>query len=72
MLALIWPRVSAWAVGAGLVAGECAAAYALHVTSGPWGINPGFIALLINVVIVTSIALLFPRRTALAASSTTG
>ncbi len=62
ILALVWPRVSAWAVGAGLLAGEILAAYALHLSSGPWGINPGFIALLVNIVICVSVALAFPRR----------
>ena len=63
LFALFWPRVSAWAAGAGLLVGECAAAYSLHVSSGPWGINPGFIALLANVVVCACVAMVFPRRT---------
>jgi SSS family solute:Na+ symporter len=62
ILALVWPRVSAWAVGAGLLTGELIAIYALHISSGPWGINPGFIALLANVAVCAGVALLFPRR----------
>ena len=62
LLALIWPRVSAWAVGAGLVVGECAAAYSLHLSTGPFGINAGFLALLMNAVVCVIVALLVPRR----------
>jgi SSS family solute:Na+ symporter len=64
ILALVWRRVSAWAVGAGLLAGEIMAAYSLHSSSGPWGINPGFIALLVNVAVCVSVALVFPRSIA--------
>ncbi|HZZ64233.1 MAG TPA: hypothetical protein VFE17_01925, partial [Candidatus Baltobacteraceae bacterium] len=63
LLALIWPRVSAWAVGAGLVVGECAAAYSLHFSTGPFGINAGFLALLLNTVVCVTVALLVPQRT---------
>jgi len=62
LFALFWPRVSAWAAGAGLLVGECAAAYSLHVSAGPWGINPGFIALLANVAVCVCVALFFPRK----------
>jgi SSS family solute:Na+ symporter len=62
IFALTWKRVSAWAVAAGLVAGEVVAAYSLHLSSGPWGINPGFIALVANVAVCSAVALLFPRR----------
>jgi solute:Na+ symporter, SSS family len=62
IFALVWKRVSAWAVGAGLLAGELVAAYSLHVSSGPWGINAGFLALLANVAVCSAVTLLIPRR----------
>ncbi len=62
IFALVWKRVGAWAVGSGLVAGEIVAAYALHSTSGPWGINSGFIALALNAAVCACVALVFPRR----------
>lgn len=62
LFALIWKRVSAWAVGAGLLAGEIVAAYSLHVAGGPWGINPGFIALLANVAVCALVTTAFPRK----------
>jgi len=62
ILALFWPRVSAWAVGAGLVVGEVLAAYTLHLSTGPFGINPGFIALLANLAVCAGVAMFFPRR----------
>ncbi len=62
LLALFWPRVSAWAAGAGLITGEIVAAYSLHLTSGPWGVNLGFIALLANAAVCVLVALAFPRR----------
>ncbi len=62
IFALIWKRVSAWAAGAGIVTGEIVAAYSLHLSSGPWGINPGFLALLANVAVCAVIALVFPRE----------
>jgi SSS family solute:Na+ symporter len=60
ILALIWPRINAWAAGAGLIVGECAAAVSIHASSGPWGINTGFIALVVNVVVSVVVALVFP------------
>lgn len=61
LFGLFWPRVNAAAVGAGLITGECAAAVSLHVSVGPWGINPGFLALILNTVVCVGVALLFPR-----------
>jgi SSS family solute:Na+ symporter len=62
IFALVWKRVSAWAAGAGIVTGEIVAAFSLHSSSGPWGINPGFLALAANIVVCTVIALAFPRK----------
>lgn len=61
LFALFWKRVSAWAVGAGLLVGELVAAYSLHVSTGPFGINAGFLALLANVAVCALVTLLFPR-----------
>ena len=61
IFALVWKRVSAWSVAAGLIVGEAVAAYSLHLSAGPWGINPGFIALIANVAVCAAVALAFPR-----------
>ncbi len=58
---LSWKRVSAAAVGAGLVVGEAVAAYSLHASTGPMGINWGLVALGCNVAVLTAVALVFPR-----------
>lgn len=59
--ALFLQRVSARAVGAGLLAGETVAAYSLHASMGPLGINPGLIALACNVIVLAAVAFAFPR-----------
>jgi SSS family solute:Na+ symporter len=64
LFGLVWKRVSAWAVGAGLIVGEIVAAYSLHLAGGPWGVNPGFIALIANVAVCAFVALTFPRKEA--------
>ena len=61
IFALVWPRVSAWAVGAGLLAGECVAFYSLHNTIAPAGINAGFFALVINVAICALLTIIIKR-----------
>ncbi|MBC5800837.1 MAG: sodium:solute symporter family protein [Candidatus Eremiobacteraeota bacterium] len=61
MLGLAWRRVSGWAVGSGLVVGELVAAYSLHASTGPMGINWGLVALGCNVAVLTAVALVFPR-----------
>jgi len=69
LFALLWPRVSAWAVAAGIAGGELVALYLAHQNAGPWGVNPGFFALAINVALCTAVALAFPKqRPAVAAS----
>jgi SSS family solute:Na+ symporter len=64
IFALVWPRVGAWAVGAGLIAGECVAFYSLHNTIAPGGINAGFFALLINAAICALVALAGKKKPA--------
>lgn len=53
-----WKRMHAWAIGAGIAAGEIVAFYLWHHSISLWGINPGFFALLVNVALCTGIALL--------------
>ncbi|MGH8164277.1 MAG: hypothetical protein ACREP1_08095, partial [Rhodanobacteraceae bacterium] len=63
VFALIWPRASAWAVGAGIAAGEIVVAYLVANPAIPtWGVNPGFFALFVNVVICVIVALAWPRE----------
>ncbi|MBV8147592.1 MAG: sodium:solute symporter family protein [Candidatus Eremiobacteraeota bacterium] len=62
MLGLLWRRVNAWAVSAGLVAGEAIAISTLHAPTGPWGINAGLIALIVNALVCVAVTLLSPRR----------
>jgi SSS family solute:Na+ symporter len=75
VFALVWRRASALAVGSGIVAGDVVVAYLMaHQTIGTFGINPGFVALVVNVAVCVAITLAWPRRTleepaAVAASS---
>jgi solute:Na+ symporter, SSS family len=62
LFGLVWKRVSAWAVLAGLIVGEIIAAYSLHASTGPWGVNSGLLALLANVVVCSAVALALPRK----------
>jgi SSS family solute:Na+ symporter len=58
---LVWKRVNAWAVGAGILAGEVIAVYSVHASSGPWGINLGLIALCVNMLVCAGITLCSPK-----------
>lgn len=62
LFALVWKRVSAWAVLSGIIVGELAAAYSLHASTGPFGINSGLLAVIANVLVCSTVALLFPRK----------
>lgn len=64
IFALVWPRVNAWAVGAGLIVGESVAFYSLHNTIAPAGINAGFFALLINTAVCVLMALATNKKPA--------
>ena len=59
---LYWKRVNAWAVGTGIAVGEATAFYLWHQNINLWGINPGFIALVLNIIFCVSITLLLPRK----------
>lgn len=59
VFALLWKRAHAWGVGAGILAGEAVAAYLwLHPGVAVGGINPGFLALLVNVGVCVAVCLL--------------
>jgi SSS family solute:Na+ symporter len=62
VFALIWRRVHAWAVGIGIAGGMLTVLSLLHRDVGLGGINSGFVALLVNVVLVVAITLAFPRK----------
>jgi SSS family solute:Na+ symporter len=64
IFALVWRRVDAWAIGAGLIVGEFIAYYSLHHAFVPWGINAGFFALIINVAVVALIAMATKKKLA--------
>lgn len=62
MLAFLWKRVNVWGVSAGLICGEFIAYLSLHQTVAPWGINAGFFALLINVIVCALVTLAVPMK----------
>jgi SSS family solute:Na+ symporter len=64
IFALVWPRVGPWAVGAGLLAGECVGFYSLHNTIAPGGINAGFFALVVNVAICALVTIATKKKLA--------
>ncbi len=53
--AFVWKRANAWGVGAG-VAGGIAVALWFTLTPAPWGINPGFLGLLVNVALLVAVS----------------
>lgn len=65
--AFVWRRATAWGVGAGVAVGTLAA-YWLSTRPTPWGLNPGFIALLINVAVLVVVSAMTRRRTELASA----
>jgi SSS family solute:Na+ symporter len=54
--AFVWRRATAWGVGAGIAAGVVAASW-LSTRPSPLGINPGLIALAINVAVLIVVSL---------------
>jgi SSS family solute:Na+ symporter len=61
---VVWKRVNAWAVAAGIAAGEAIAIYAIGVNTLWWGINTGLIALAVNVAVCVAVTLLLPQKAA--------
>jgi solute:Na+ symporter, SSS family len=53
----LWPRATAWGVGAGIIAGLAVAIPLAALNETPWGINPGFVGLLANVVVLAVVSL---------------
>jgi SSS family solute:Na+ symporter len=60
--ALIWPRANVWGVAAGLLTGLAIAVYLANATISLWGINPGFIAVIANAVVMVVVSLLTPKK----------
>jgi SSS family solute:Na+ symporter len=56
--AFIWRRVTAWGVGAGIAAGFAVAIPLTFLNLSPLGINPGFLALVANVAVLTAVSLI--------------
>ncbi len=67
VFALVWKRVSAWGVGAGIAAGMLVAGYLSGHDLQIGGVNPGFLALLVNVALCSLVTLVWPRETPAAA-----
>lgn len=61
ILGLFWKRMTAYAAAAGIAAGEIIAIFTLHASGGPWGINVGLIALLVNAAVCVVLALFLPQ-----------
>ncbi len=64
--ALVWKRVSATAIGAGIAGGllTVLTIFLEHADPTPWGINIGLLALVVNVVIVALVSIIRPRTVA--------
>lgn len=63
---LVWRRVGARAIGAGIAGGllTVLTIFYEHADPTPWGINIGLLALAVNVIIVVTITLIWPRKDA--------
>lgn len=66
---IYWKRVNALAIGAGIVSGEAVAFYLWHHSLSIWGINPGFLALVVNVAVCVAVVLLQKQRQEIASPS---
>lgn len=62
VFALIWKRVNARAVGAGIAGGVGLAVTLAAKGITPWGLNPGFVGLALNVGLVVAVTYLTPHR----------
>ena len=54
--AFAWPRATAWGVGAGIAAGIATVAV-LSTSATPLGLNPGFVALVVNVIVLVLVSI---------------
>ncbi|HKU67848.1 MAG TPA: sodium:solute symporter family protein [Candidatus Baltobacteraceae bacterium] len=59
---IYWKRANAWAIGSGILAGEIVAFYLWHHSLDVAGINPGFLALLVNLGVCVTVALAWRPR----------
>lgn len=59
---IYWKRANAWGIGAGIVCGEAVAFYLWHHSLNFWGLNPGFLALLINVAVCLCVTAVTQRH----------
>lgn len=59
---IYWKRANAWAIGAGIACGEAVAFFLWHHSIDLGGINPGFLALLVNVAVCATVALAWRPR----------
>ena len=57
----IWPRATAWGVGAGIAAGLAVAVPLAALNITPLGINAGFVGLAANVAVLALLSLVTPR-----------
>ena len=60
--AFVWPRANVWGVAAGIVAGLGLVSALTLGNVSLWGINPGFVALAVNVVCLVAVSLATPKR----------
>lgn len=57
MASFLWRRLTAWGVASGLAAGLAVAIPLAALNISPWGINPGFVALIANVVVMIAVSM---------------
>jgi SSS family solute:Na+ symporter len=58
----LWPRATAWGVGAGIVSGFAVAIPLTYLNISPLGINAGFIALLANLAVMIAVSLVTAKK----------
>jgi SSS family solute:Na+ symporter len=58
MASFLWRRLTAGAVASGLAAGLAVAIPLAALNIAPWGINPGFVALIANVVVMILVSII--------------
>lgn len=58
----VWPRATAWGVGAGIAVGLVVAVPLAAYNVATWGVNPGFLGLLANVVVLATVSLATTAR----------